>query len=75
MKLLDFIKKFPDEQSCRLYLKNKREQEGLTCKCGCEKLYWLEAKSCWQCSSCNSRRNLKAGTIMRNQSYHYTIGS
>jgi hypothetical protein len=64
MKLLDFIKKFPDEKACRLYLKNKREQSGLTCKCGCEKLYWLEAKSCWQCSSCNSRRNLKAGTMM-----------
>ena len=28
MLILDFIKKFPDEQSCRLYLKDKREKEG-----------------------------------------------
>ncbi|MGN6647363.1 MAG: IS1595 family transposase [Cytophaga sp.] len=65
MKLLDFIKKFPDEQSCRLYLKNKREREGITCKC-CKgtKHYWFEKQGLWKCAKCGSRTSLRAGTFM-----------
>jgi hypothetical protein len=35
MNLLDFYNKFPNETYCRKYLKEKREDEGFTCKkCG-----------------------------------------
>lgn len=66
MRILDFSNKFPNEESCRLYLKEKREAQGITCKCGCTKHYWFKAQSLWKCSKCGSRRALRAGTIMEN---------
>jgi hypothetical protein len=65
MNLLNFNDRFPDENSCRIYLRSKREAEGITCKkCGCQKHYWIEAKSKWRCASCLSTINLRSGTIM-----------
>jgi hypothetical protein len=65
MNIFSFSKKFPDEQSCREYLKQKREQQGITCKrCGGTKHYWLAARELWKCADCGSWTNLRAGTIM-----------
>ncbi|AMS27689.1 transposase [Bacteroidetes bacterium UKL13-3] len=65
MKLINFIKQFPDEQSCKEHFRLKREQEGISCKeCGCTKHYWLKAKYQWQCSRCDFRTTLRSGTIM-----------
>jgi ISXO2-like transposase domain/Transposase zinc-ribbon domain len=65
MNILSFGSRFPNEQSCRNYLKKKREQEGITCKnCGCKKHYWFGSKELWKCSECGSWTNLRAGTIM-----------
>lgn len=65
MILIDFLKRFPDEQACKSYLRVKRQEEGITCKCcGNQKHYWFEAQQLWKCSECGSRTNLKAGTIM-----------
>lgn len=65
MNLLDFNNRFPDELSCRQYLRLKREEEGITCKnCGGVKHYWLENKSRWRCANCMSTTNLRSGTIM-----------
>ncbi len=65
MNILSFLKKFPDEQSCRDYLKQKREQQGITCKhCGGTKHYWFEGRELWKCAACGSWTNLRAGTIM-----------
>ena len=65
MNLLGFNNRFPNEDACRLYLKEKREAEGITCKqCGCQKHYWLENQSLWRCAECRSCTNLRAGTIM-----------
>lgn len=45
MTLSAFYGKFPTEASCKLYLKNSREQAGIYCKkCNCTKHYWLKAK-------------------------------
>ncbi len=66
MNILEFTKKFKDEQSCKTYLKECREKEGITCK-NClivTKHYWLKGVEKWQCSKCNSRTNLKASTMM-----------
>jgi len=65
MNLLQFHEQFPDEKSCRVYLKVQREKAGLTCdKCGCQKHYWLDAIEKWQCANCRCRKNLRSGTIM-----------
>ncbi|MGC4059083.1 MAG: IS1595 family transposase [Chitinophagaceae bacterium] len=62
-----FFKKFPDEQSCKDHLKMIREQKGITCKNCKEKTkhWWLEKVEKFQCSKCNSRTNLKSGTIFQ----------
>jgi ISXO2-like transposase domain/Transposase zinc-ribbon domain len=65
MNLLDFNNRFPTEGSCRVYLAEKREQEGIVCKkCGGTKHYWIENQSLWRCANCRSCTNLRAGTIM-----------
>ncbi len=65
MKILSFSKRFPNEESCRKYLKEKREADGIVCKkCGSKKHYWFENMQLWKCAGCGSRKNLRAGTIM-----------
>ncbi|WP_214070580.1 IS1595 family transposase [Mucilaginibacter sp. dw_454] len=64
MNLLDFNTRFPDENSCRQYLKTKREQEGVTCNCGGITHYWISTRELWKCKTCGSCQNLRAGTIM-----------
>lgn len=65
MNLFEFNKRFPDEESCAVYLKEKREQEGIVCSnCGGKKHYWLENMKLWKCAGCSTRMNLRAGTMM-----------
>ena len=65
MNLIEFSKAFPDENASVQYIRSKREAEGITCRrCGCTKHYWYATIQKWQCAECNSRTNLKAGTIM-----------
>lgn len=65
MNLLSFNKRFPSEDSCKQYLRQKREDDGLICKrCGSMKHYWLEDRELWKCAECGSWTNLKANTIM-----------
>lgn len=67
MRIIDFIAKFSDEQSCKEYYKEVRMKQGITCKkCGCTKHYWLAAKWQFQCSSCRFRTTLRSGTVMEN---------
>lgn len=65
MNLLDFNKRFRDEESCILYLKMKREEEGIVCpKCHTSNHYWLQTGLFWQCKTCRTKTNLRAGTLM-----------
>lgn len=65
MNLFDFNKKFPDDEACAKYLKEKREQEGIVClKCDGKKHYWIETMKLWKCANCSTRMNLRAGTMM-----------
>jgi hypothetical protein len=62
VNILNFINHFPDEQSCKEYLKAHREKQGIyfkTCK-GFTKQYWFSARKC------RRRTSLKAGTVMEN---------
>lgn len=65
MNILNFSKKFSDEETCRLYLKEKREKNGIFCKkCGSKKHYWFANAQLWKCAGCGTRLSLRAGTIM-----------
>lgn len=65
MNLLNFNNRFPDENACRMYLRVKREDEGIICKnCEGKKHYWIECKKLWRCARCRSTTNLRSGTIM-----------
>lgn len=65
MTILNFVKEFATEQSCRDHFRVQRETEGVICKkCKNEKQYWLKGKEQWQCASCSFRTTLRSGTIM-----------
>lgn len=65
MKLLDFYKNYPDEQSCKLAFKEYREERGvICCKCNGNTHYWKQKREQWQCKSCGKRTTLKSGTVM-----------
>ena len=65
MKLLDFYKKYPTEQSCRKALKKTREKEGIRCsKCGNTTHYWKKNREEWECKKCSHRTRLRVGTVM-----------
>lgn len=64
MNLIDFNSRFPDEESCREYLKQKREAEGIICTCGSTSNYWIRTRELWKCKTCGTCQNLRAGTIM-----------
>ena len=65
MKLIDFISKFPDEESCKIKLREYRERHGVVCpRCGSIQHYWKRDKECFECKSCHYRQSLKANTVM-----------
>ena len=65
MRLIDFMKSFPDEESCKLKMKEYREKQGIVCPhCGCTHHYWKKDKGCFECSRCHYRQSLKANTVM-----------
>ncbi len=67
MTIIEFINRFSDEESCKLYYRDIRQKEGVICKkCGCKRHYWLKNKWQFQCSNCNFRTTLRSGTVMEN---------
>lgn len=65
MKLLEFTKHFPDEESCKAAFKAYRIKQGITCaKCGCTSHYWKQYREQWECKNCQHRTTLKSGTVM-----------
>ena len=66
MNLINFIDRFPDEQSCRQKFKEFRDMEGIKCrKCGSTSHYWLQTVEQYQCKSCKTRTTLRSGTVMQ----------
>jgi len=67
MNILEFIKQFPDEESCKKEWKKIRENQGVVCpKCGCKEHYWKQDKESFECKKCGYRQGLKANTVMHN---------
>lgn len=73
MIFLEFLKKFPNEEACKMHFKLTREKEGVVCKrCRCTEHYWLNSKEMYQCKTCDRRMSLRSGTAMENSklSFH-----
>lgn len=65
MNLLNFFRRFPNEQSCRDHFRKERQNHGIQCKkCGCTKHYWLKSIEQFECGSCKFRTTLRSGTVM-----------
>jgi transposase-like protein len=65
MNLLNFIKDFPDEDSCKLKFKEIRDKQGIVCPhCGSKEHYWKRDKWQYECKSCKYRTTLRSGTVM-----------
>lgn len=65
MNLIEFVKNFPDEESCKRKWCEIRERQGVVCpKCGCREHYWKNDKQSFECKHCGHRQSLKANTIM-----------
>lgn len=65
MNLLEFIREYPDEASCRRKFKEYRDQIGVVCpKCGGKDHYWKSDKSEYEFKKCKKRQSLRSGTVM-----------
>jgi predicted RNA-binding Zn-ribbon protein involved in translation (DUF1610 family) len=65
MTLIEFIKEYPDEASCKSKFKQYREHVGVVCpKCGESAHYWKSDKESYECKSCGYRQSLRANTVM-----------
>ncbi len=72
MKLLDFEKKYGDEEACKEYFKELRINHGIVCpKCGCKHHYWKSSKGMFQCAKCGHRQSVKSQTVMRGSKLPY----
>ena len=67
MDIFEFASKFNTEEKCRAFLKEQRQQYGITCKnCSGQDHFYLEKKQQWQCRACDYRTTLTSGTIFEN---------
>ena len=72
MNLLNFIREYPDELSCKEKFKSYRDELGIDCsKCGSTAHYWKKDKEQYECKSCNHRTTLRSGTVMHKSKLPY----
>jgi hypothetical protein len=64
--LIEFQRRFPDEDACAAYLANARWPEGFRCpECGHDKGWELATKAfTFECAACGKQTSVTAGTIM-----------
>lgn len=66
MNLIEFMKHFPNEESCRLHFRDYRLKKGVVCKkCSHVSHYWLAGKEQFECKQCGFRTTLRSGTILQ----------
>src|SRR5450759_1170801 len=62
---LGFTKRFPDEQSCRDFLFERRWPNGFACPaCGGVEYYFIKTRELFECKYCKRQTSLTAGTVM-----------
>ena len=74
MKLIEFIKEYPDEQSCKDSFRDNRLKIGVVCrKCKCTEHYWMKNVEQFQCKECRTRTTLRSGTVMEASNLPFRI--
>jgi DNA-directed RNA polymerase subunit RPC12/RpoP len=67
MRILDFYKRFPNEESCKQEFIKFQLNEGVTCKhCQSSEHYWKKKREQWECKKCRFRTTIKSGAEMEN---------
>lgn len=63
--IVEFQRRFPDEDACREYLFESRWPEGFQCpRCRSEVVTALPKRLLWQCSACRYQVSVTAGTVL-----------
>jgi hypothetical protein len=73
--LIEFQRRFPDEQACAAYLVLARWPDGFRCpECGHAKAWELAGKPfTWECAGCGRQTSVTAGTLMHGSKLALTI--
>lgn len=62
--IMDFMKAFPDDESCKRYLAHYRWKDGYTCsKCGCTEEHHSNREFYKRCKKCNHQESVTSGTL------------
>lgn len=62
--ILEFIKTFPDDQSCREFIANEKWKNGYKCKrCDNTKYVYFEIHNKRECTKCRYKESATAGTL------------
>jgi ribosomal protein L37AE/L43A/transposase-like protein len=63
--IVEFQRRFADEDACRTYLFDSRWPDGFVCRaCGADAIGALQARNVWQCKACGKQTSVTAGTVM-----------
>jgi ribosomal protein L37AE/L43A len=63
--VIEFQRRFPDEDACRAYLSASRWPDGFVCPaCGSSEVGGEHRRHLWQCKSCGHQASVTAGTVM-----------
>ena len=72
MDLIEFTKKFPDEESCKTHFKALRDAQAKKCPhCQGTAFYWKNDKEVYECKECHYRMSLKKGTVMEHSKFTF----
>jgi len=73
MTLAQLYQRFPDEESCKAFIRDSRWPDGVRCpRCGNDKVYALKQPFKWQCQKCapkGYRFSVTTGTVFENTKY------
>lgn len=65
ISVFDFLKKFPDEDTCEKYIMAARFPRGVYCPhCGNHKTYRLETQKRFKCSGCRKQFTVRTGSVL-----------
>ncbi len=65
ISVFDFLKKFPDEDTCEKYIIAARFPTGVSCPfCGNHRIYRLEAQKRFKCGTCRKQFTARTGSVL-----------
>jgi len=63
--VIEFQRRFPDEEACRAYLFASRWPDGFSCPaCGGGEIGAEQRRHIWQCQGCGRQTSVTAGTVL-----------